>query len=160
MSSEVKQIPARIQKILPHNSMTEPLYILSSSLTPSRKRPWHAGFKQHSQEHSITDRCAFGVLVSMALWQSCHALPAMKTLQEAKGATWKPHHSIWIPFDSRDHTRPQHFPLIMNQFSANRPMWGISLYMKIPWFDKSASYAQNIKLNQNKDFNLPRLTQT
>lgn len=54
----------------------------------------------------------------------------------------------------------QHFPLIMNQFSANRPMWGISLYMKIPWFNKSASYAQSIKLNQNKDFNLPKLTQT
>lgn len=56
--------------------------------------------------------------------------------------------------------RQRHFPLIMNQFSANRPMWGISLYMKIPWFNKSASYAQSIKLNQNKDFNLPRLTQT
>lgn len=39
-------------------------------------------------------------------------------------------------------------------------MWGISLYMKIPWFNKSASYAQSIKLNQNKDFNLPKLTQT
>lgn len=36
---------------------------------------------------------------------------------------------VQTPFNSRDHMRQQHFPLIMNQFSANRPMWGISIYV-------------------------------
>lgn len=66
------------------------------SLLPSHtaESDLDTGLEQDSQKPSHTDRCALWVLVSMAFWQNFHALLAMKILQEAKGATWKPHHSI------------------------------------------------------------------
>lgn len=92
---------------------------LSISLSTA---PWCTGCRQGSQKQCCSQQCFSKIRFHGILRQLlCFACP--ENTARSQGCY------VQIPFNRRDHMRQQRFPLIMNQFSANRPMWGISIYV-------------------------------